>query len=333
MTKAHIELGTSIYSFTNECHNRQMSWQDMIRLVDQKKLGTQIEVVGFQSFRSFPDISDAEADAFKAVMAETSQTANCLGINADRFMKPNQPISDDEMVDYHERQIRSAAKLGFRAVRYQNTATPAVIRRCVPLAEKLGVKLGLEVHAPHSPNHPDIIAYRQMYAEVDSEILGFIPDFGATAREVPRLHIDYFRNVVGAPEVAIQKALEIWHDASYEPFQRFGAFMGWCAQNGIEDRHGVELMIIFGIINRVDPGVWAEIVPQCFHIHGKFYDIDADGREAAIDYDKTLNVFLDNGFNGTMSCEWEGHMVTDEPALARIEGWHKMCSDIIAKHG
>lgn len=326
-------LGTTIYSFTNEFHARQATMEQLIRTVDEHRLGTALELVGFQSLRSFPDVSDAEADAFKALIADTSLYANCLGINADRYMKPEHPVSDDEMVAYHERQIRSAAKMGFKCVRYQYTATPAVIRRVVPLAEKLDVKLGLEIHAPHSANHPDVIGYREMYAEVDSEMLGFIPDFGATARDVPQIHVDYFRNVVGAPEHAIQKALEIWHDDQYEPFQRFGAFMGWCGQNGVEDRHAVELMIIFGIINRVAPESWAEIMPQCFHIHGKFYDIDANGQEAAIDYESTLKVFIDNGFDGTVSCEWEGHMVDDGPGLARVQGWHKMVQDIITRNG
>ncbi|MGG7519398.1 sugar phosphate isomerase/epimerase family protein [Allorhizobium undicola] len=330
ITHHPITLGTTLYSFTNEFHARQASLEDLIRETDRRGLGPALEVVGFQSFRSFPDVSDAEADRFKAVLAETSLYANCLGINADRFMHPGTPISDDEMVEFHLRQIAAAAKLGFKCVRYQNTATPGVIRRCVDLAEKLGVKLGLEIHAPHSANHPDIVKYRTMYDEVGSDLLGFIPDFGATAHAVPDLHLNYFRNVVGAPETAIQKALEIWHDDAIEPFQRFGALMQWAGKNGVEDRHAVELMIIYGIINRMEPESWAEIMPQCFHIHGKFYDVDpATGKEAAIDYDRTMKVFLDNGFSGTISGEWEGHMVDDGSGFARVEAWHAMMRNIL----
>lgn len=331
---ANITLGTTLYSFTNEFHARSHSLADLIHETDRRGFGPALEVVGFQSFRSFPDVSDAETEAFRATLAETNLFANCLSINADRFMRPDQPISDDAMVDYHLRQIRSAAKLGFGSVRYQVTATPGVIRRCVPLAEELGVKLGLEIHAPHSPRHPDILAYRQMYDAVGSPMLGFIPDFGATARAVPQTHQDYFRKVVGVPEAALQKALEIWHDDTYEPFERFGAFMGWAAQNGIEDRHAVELMVIFGIFNRAAPEVWTEIVPQCFHIHGKFYGVDpATGQDGAIDYDRTMGVFIDEGFQGTISAEWEGHMASDDSGLDKVAGWHRMMTGILAARG
>ncbi|MCU0905854.1 MAG: hypothetical protein MUF73_00085 [Rhodobacteraceae bacterium] len=331
---ADITLGTTIYSFTNEFHARSHALADLIRETDRRGFGPALEVVGFQSFRSFPDVTDAEADAFAAVVAETGLFANCLAINADRFMRPGQPVSEDVLVDFHERQLRAAGRMGFRTVRYQYTAGPEVIRRCVPLAEKLGVKMGLEIHAPHSPGHPDVIAYREMYEQVGSPMLGFIPDFGASARSVPLTHQHYFRNVVGVPESALQKALEIWHDDSFEPFQRFGAFMGWANRNGIEDRHAVELMVIFGIFNRVAPEVWAEIVPQCSHIHGKFYDVDpATGQDAAIDYDRTVGVFVDAGYRGTISAEWEGHMASNDNGFDKVAGWHAMMRGILAGRG
>lgn len=331
---ADITLGTTIYSFTNEFHNRSHSLADLIRETDRRGFGPALELVGFQSFRSFPDLTDSEADAFAQVLSETGLFANCLGMNADRYMRPNQPVSDEAMVDSHQRQIRAAGKLGFRTLRFQNTATPAVIRQCVPLAEELGVKLGLEIHAPHSPNHPDILAYREMYDEVDSEMMGFIPDFGATARAVPQTHQAYFRTVVGVPEAALQKALEIWHDDAFEPFERFGAFMGWAQQNGVEDRHAVELMVIFGIFNRVKPEAWIEIVPQCFHIHGKFYDVDpVTLQDGAIDYDRTMGVFIDAGFRGTISAEWEGHMASDDNGLEKVANWHRMMRRILDSRG
>lgn len=326
-----ITLGTTVYSLTNEFHARKVTLADEIRLVAEHGLGPGLEVVGFQSFRSFPDISDAEADAFAEMIDGTGLQLTCLGINADRFMKPDQPVDDDALLSYHERQLRSAAKLGFPLVRYQQTATPQVIRRLVPLAEELGVTLGLEIHAPHSPGHPDIMAYREMYDQVGSDRLGFIPDFGATAFTVPDMHWDYFRDEVGVPVEALERAKAIWHDPEIEPFERFGTFMGWCAQNGIEDRLAVEVLVIFGIINRVDPAVWAEIMDQCVHIHGKFYDIDAQGREVAIDYPANLKPFIEGGFDGTISCEWEGHMVSDDEGLPKVKAWHEMVRGILGE--
>ena len=37
----------------------------------------------------------------------------------------------------------------------------------------------------------------------------------------------------------------------------------------------------------VDPKEWADIMPQILHVHAKFYDIDENGNEPAIDYPAT----------------------------------------------
>lgn len=332
MAAANIKLGSTLYSFTNEFHDRTETLASLVRAVEERRLGPGIEVVGFQSFRSFPDVSDAEADAFNEMMAGTSLEKVCLGINADRFMRPGVPVSDDEMVAYHERQLQSAAKLGFPVVRYQHTATPAVIRRLVPLAEKLDVKLGLEIHAPHSPGHPDILAYREMYEQVGSAHLGFIPDFGATARAVHPDHLHYFRNELGVDPRAIDKALEIWH-TDMPVFERKNVFLHWAKTSDVDERLALELMIIFGIINREDPRCWSEIMHQVIHIHGKFYGVDpVTGEDPSIDYETTLKVFIEGGYNGYISSEWEGHMVSSANGIAKVEAHHAMLRDILARH-
>lgn len=329
---ADIRLGTTIYSMTNEFHARKFGRDDLIREVARRNLGPGLEVVGFQSFRSFPDVSAAEVDQFHAIIAETGLVPTCLGINADRHIDRNKPMTDAEMGQYHARQLRSAAKLGFPLVRYQFAATPDVIADLVPLAEDLGVKLGLEVHAPHTVDHPEIIEYREMYERVNSDFLGFIPDFGATARAVPPGHLAAFREM-GASESVIEKALEIWH-ADIEPFQKFGAFQQWCQANGVDEVLAVEMMIIYGIFNRGAVESWAEIMPRVFHIHGKFYDVDrATGEDAAIDYAANLKVFVEGGFQGYISSEWEGHMVSDADGFDHVERHHAMIRSILSALG
>ena len=71
-------------------------------------------------------------------------------------------------------------------------------------------------------------------------------------------------------------------------------------------------------------------MPQCVHIHGKFYEFDASGNEACIPFDKLLPVFRDNGFNGYMSSEWEGHMYSDEDAFPVLQKHHALCKRILA---
>jgi sugar phosphate isomerase/epimerase len=61
----------------------------------------------------------------------------------------------------------------------------------------------------------------------------------------------------------------------------------------------------------VDPKEWADIMPRIVHVHAKFYDIDENGNEPAIDYPAIVRQLVAGGYSGYMSSEWEGHAFAD----------------------
>ena len=65
--------------------------------------------------------------------------------------------------------------------------------------------------------------------------------------------------------------------------------------------------LAFNMHGHVDPREWADIMPQILHVHAKFYDIDEHGQEPAIDYPELVRVFVEGGYRGFWSSEWEGH--------------------------
>jgi sugar phosphate isomerase/epimerase len=324
-----LKLGTMLYSLTTQFHAREYTFEELVRKVAAEGLGPGLEIVGFQSFRGFPTVSDAFADKFKSLIAETGLTLSCLGINADVWLNPEVPLSEEENVAYHKRQLDAAAKLGFPLVRYQFPAGASVIEQCVPHAEKLGVKMGLEIHAPHHTQHPDILAYREMYERVDSPFLGFIPDFGASARAVPPSYFDAQR-ANGVPEDLISLAEEYWHLDDGTPFERRARYVAAARAKGYEERHILGLEIIFGLFSRADPRSWSEIMPQVIHIHGKFFDFDESGDEIAVDLAKVLPVFVEGGYNGFMSSEYEGHMWNDADGFDKIRRHHQLARRVLA---
>ena len=324
-----LRLGTTLYSLTTEFHGRQYSFEQLIRKVAAENLGPGLEVVGFQSIRGFPMVTDDFAAKFAGLVAETGLELSCLGVNADVFIDPDRAMTEDESVAYHEPQIHAAAKLGFPVARYQYLAGPEVIRRLVPLAEKLGVKLALEIHAPHHVQHPDVLAYREMYEKVRSPFLGFIPDFGACTRRVPPSFIEYFRNDVCVPENDIALALEAWNGEG-DVYRRRDAFISEARAKGVSEHFISELSPIFGLFGRQAPEAWSEIMHQVVHIHGKFFDFDRAGDEVTVDYKRALPLFVQGGFNGYMSSEYEGHMFTDSDAFDKLRRHHSMARRILA---
>ncbi len=329
MARSDIRLGTTIYSLTNEYHSRRYSFEALVEKVAELGIGPGLEVVGFQSFRDFPHVSDETAARFRELVERTGLVPTCLGINADVFRDRRREMTMHESVEYHLVQLEAAAKLGFPVARYQWLAGPEVIRRLAPDAERLGVKLGLEIHAPQHADHPDVLAYREMYAKVGSPYLGFIPDFGASARAIPEAYFSYFR-WRGIGEAAIELAVSIWNEEG-DMFARRKRFFDIGAERGWDQVWLAELSIVFGLFSRAAPRSWLDIMPQVVHVHGKFYGVGEDGHDPAISYEEILPVFVAGGYRGYISSEWEGHQVSDDDGFSHIVRHHAMERRILAQ--
>ena len=88
------QMGVTLYSFTNEWLTRQFELPGLMREVARRNLGPNIEIIGFQNFKEFPDVSDDFAAQFKDLIAETGLNPVSCAINSDRFLKPGQqPIA------------------------------------------------------------------------------------------------------------------------------------------------------------------------------------------------------------------------------------------------
>ncbi len=327
-----IRLGCTLFSFTNEYHGRQYSLDQLLERVAELNLGPGVEVVGFQSIRGFPAISDEFAGHFRNLMAKLGLEQSCLGIQADSLIRPDKPMTPEESLAYHEAQIHAAAKLGFPVARYQFLAGPDVIRSLLPLAERLEVKLGLEIHAPEKVNSPNVQTYREMYGQVNSPYLGFIPDFGSTAWRISPAFINYFRKL-GLPERLIAIVQELWmqDDDPKNPHGKIQIFEAKAREAGFRPEDIAECFIVFGLFSRQDPRAWLEIMPQVVHIHGKFYHFDENGSESAIPYEKILPVFVEGGYSGFMSSEWEGHFFCDDPGFPMVEAHQALCKRILGR--
>lgn len=322
-----LQLGTTLYSFTNPFHARERSFEQLIAKVAELGIGPGLEIIGFQSIRGFPAVSDQFAERFRELMAKYHLIPSALSINADAAIRRGRLMSVTESAKYLEPQIRAAAKLGFPVVRSQFAAPAEAIERLVPLIEKLEVKVGPEIHAPLSIHSAPVIAYREMYARVNSPYLGFIPDFGASARTLPASYLKILRDRQ-VPEDLLTLALSIWNgpnDAQWkrEEFNRRAAAMQ------AESATASSLSVMFSMLSSQAPEAWLEIMPQVIHIHGKFYDFDASGSETSIPYESLLPVFIKGGFKGFMSSEWEGHLYSRDSGFDFVRQHHALCRRII----
>lgn len=309
-----MKLGITLYSLSLEYRAGKYTFEELIRKAGELRLGP-VELVGFQSIRGYPRISDAFATRFRRLLDDSGLELSCLGANVDSARRRDRLMTDDETVDYLTAQIDAAVKLGFPAMRIQFGARPEALRLVAPVAERAGVRLGMEIHAPHSVDHPTVVALRELYEEIDSPALGFIPDFGASAKALPAGAVAQQR-ALGTPDEIVDLIVRTWHEVRGGDIDPFAARRQLLAD--VEAAGGGPEAIGFAwraltLWGNQAPEKWAEIMPRVVHVHGKFFDIDENGDEPSIPYDELLRVFSDCGYGGTISSEWEGAAWAAEP--------------------
>lgn len=300
-----IETGLTLYSLSNEWWSKQYDLDAMLDRVAADGLGPGVEIVGFQTIRTYPEVTPEFVRSWRDGLERRGLVSSCLSSNIDVGQPAGRFMNDDEMVDYLSRQIETARLLGFHVIRIQIGAAPAVIERVLPTAERAGVRMGMELHAPEGPLTPAIEPVRELYARLDSPCLGFIPDFSATMRLLPP---GWVAQCVagGVPAELIGTMEEMWRGEG-TTFERYSAWADFAASRGVARTTIDSTFGTFTMFGREPVESWREIADQIVHVHGKCYGFDDAGREPSIDYPAILGLLKDIDYQGFISTEWEGH--------------------------
>lgn len=300
---SQIKLGVTLYSFSTEYCKGEMNLEDCIRTA--KALGAEgFEIVATQMIPSYPFISDKFLGEFDAICRHYDMEPVCYGANMDKGMLSGRSLTDDEMLQMAINDIKNAHKMGCRVIREQYLIGPENFARLAPYAEAYNVKVGIEIHNPEYPGSPVMEAFKGAIHKTGSKYLGFVPDFGCFATKPNKMLWD---NALAAG--ADIKILEMIRDMRYEE----------CAQEETEaraveagarkpeleflrDSFGFQQFrkSISGALNGLK-----EIIPMCFHMHGKYHYIYENLEEAAIPYKEILEVIKNSDYKGYIVSEYE----------------------------
>lgn len=111
------------------------------------------------------------------------------------------------LAEYYRAQMRAAHALGFPIVRVQ--AAEPVFDDLIPLAEKLGLVLGIEVHAPADIEQGPGQWLVEKIERINSPHLGLIPDFGIFAQRCAPVYRQRFVEL-GVSEKVMNLIEELW---------------------------------------------------------------------------------------------------------------------------
>ncbi len=304
-----IRLGTTLYSMTSEFAAGLYTPETLIAAVAENGIGPGVEFNIAQLLRTYPDVDDAFVKLWFDSLEKYELEPSAVGTNLDMGRRKDRDMTPDEEHDFLARQLKTAHTLGFKRVVIRS-AGKELLRSLLPLAEKYDQRLGYEIHAPEGPNSPKVLQIRELYEELGSDRLGFTADFSSTMHSLsPRL-LGTLRQM-DMPEEYFPVMDEIWHKplpmhVRNQEFEDYLTAQGWDFLKA-----GPFTRLAFNMHGLVPPEEWLDILPQIFHVHAKFYDIGADGEEPAMDIPRIVRQFVEGGYQGYLSSEWEGHAFSD----------------------
>jgi len=304
-----IKLGITLYSLTSEFAAGLYTQETLIKAAADHGLGPGIEFNIAQMLRTYPDVDDEFVKLWFDSMDRFGLEPSAVGTNLDMGRRKDRDMTPDEEHDFLARQLKTANTLGFKKIVIRS-AGKELLRSLLPLAEKYDQKLGYEIHAPSGPNNPQVLQIRELYEELDSDRLGFTADFSSTMHSLSPTLLSTLGQM-GMPEEYFAVMDEIWHEPTpmHVRNQKFEDFL--TSENFDFARLGPFTRLAFNMHGLVPPEEWLDIMPQIFHVHAKFYDIDENGDEPAMDIPRIVRQFVEGGYQGYLSSEWEGHAFSD----------------------
>jgi hypothetical protein len=309
-----IGLGVTLYSFNIEYYSYQRTFEDCLEAVGSLGQNQGVEIVAPMFDRGYPRLSYEFERRFKNGMEKHGLVPACWSGYADPQRFTGRFVTEQEQMDYIEKQIDSAAQLGFPILRIQPCKP---FFKLVPYAEKKKVKLTFEVHAPMDLER---LPYLETIVKMDTPFVGIVPDCGAFCRKPSELYYRRFASQ-GVSDGIAEKITQLWQNG-YNQQEIRAAVHSDQANKELIDLMATESIEYFGRANPAALTRYARYIP---HVHGKFFHMNESGEESAVRIPEIVAALKAGNFDGYIVSEYEGHhwQAKDDP-LEQIRR-HQAC--------
>ena len=324
-----IKRGVSFYSYQQAYYTGQKTLEQLIAATANEIGATGIELIAEQMpAGAYPDPSDADIARWFDWMEKYKTEPICMDSFIDWMIYKDRILTRREQVDQMARDLKLAARLGFKIIRVLCPVRKEIVEASLPIAEHYGVKMGLEIHAPMTLRSRWTLEYMDMVVKSGSQYAGLIPDFGIFAKRPAKKMLDNAIKKGASPAIleAVAHACEAGENVE--------RLMGIVKGMGGGDAESAVAMS--WARNRFSDPEWLrDFAPYILHCHGKFYDMDEQCNETGIDYESPLAVLKDIGFNGYICSEFEGQRLyagEEEPdEIGQVRRHHVMLRRLLGE--
>ncbi len=319
-----IKRSVSLYSYQDEYYDGKLDLEGCLR--ETAKTGaTGVELLAEQMIKRFPN--PIEDEAFRAhwfdMLKKYGLTPSCYDAFLENRIYSNRTLSLGEQINMMCRDLRLASLLGFPVIRTLVSTPMDVIEGSLEYAEKVNVKIGLEVHAPFSLNSGWADGYMEMINRTGTKYFGFIPDMGIFCKNVPDVLRDKARRQ-GAKEECLKIVDDAYAQRREKGFVKIKydlnlgkANMEYRMANGqkemmeaVEKAGGGPADMMYAgasfTYSWSDPQDIIDNIDYIFHTHAKFYNVHEDYVETAVAIPEVVEAYKKAGYTGFLSSEYEG---------------------------
>lgn len=294
----NIKRGVSFYSYNYEYYHGRMNLEDCIR--EMTLTGADgIELLAMQMITGYPAPDSHFVEKWYDLLEKYHAVPVCLDLFNSTNPLGNIKMDEATAVQILENDLRLASRLGFSCVRVTVNTPHTIFERVLPLAEKLDVKMGIEIHPPFSMASPWMEERVALIDRLGTKALGFIPDMGIFARHVNPIMIRKFLRM-GMDKETVQKICT-YYEAGKSQAQTEDALK-------LPESAALEKSFLWTVYrnNYDDPQDIVRYAPYFVHVHGKFYEMDENCRETSLDYDHVMPKLKESCYNGYICSEYEG---------------------------
>ena len=301
-----IKRGVSLYSYQQAYMTGKLDLEGCVKAAVETTGAHGIELIYEQMPLDtypqaiYPDITEEGVRRWKDLMQKYDAVPTCMDSFIDSMIYKGRISYVQEQVKMMEQDLKLASKLGFSCIRVLALVTPEVLEQALPAAEYYGVAMGLEVHPPHFLDSKWMMDVVEMSRKHQSKYVGLIPDFGIFTKGLNGATL-YAAKVLGEDAAMIQYA-----DEAYRLGEDINKIIHKVQENGAGVRTIGALRQAQMMHAYSNPEFLKEISDAIVHIHGKFYHMNENCEETAINYKEPIEILKSAGWDGYICSEFEG---------------------------
>jgi sugar phosphate isomerase/epimerase len=330
-----IKTAVSMYSLQDSYARGRLDLAGTLRFV--ASTGAQgVELISDQMIPGTPDASQDVVRAWRTALDDSGLAPVCNDVFINSTLYANRTLRVPEQVELLRHELDVSKRLGFDLVRLVSDTSAEVSLAVLPYAEQLGVTMALEVHAGMSFQGTLTREWIAMMRSAQSERLGLVVDLGIFCHRHPRVSTAYFSGLGLDPAVAA-KVDELYarHGDTLRAFSD-GTDHGMAYPEELTAlfRSPVDAEYAFfstGYEN-TPLDVLDEYAPYVRHVHGKFFEVLADGTEYSIDYPAVLERLNRTGYDGYVASEYEGNRFAPVDTPVDDQGQVRAHQRLLAAH-